>query len=311
MGLRQKAEAVSIKAYQPSQAPTERPHSPFFDAKNNFQALLNNLQIGKGGFLVKANDDFYNLCFAAGVDITTFHRCMIPSSIIKGFEAKQNNRYSLTNKDLSSIKNFFSSQEYISITNLILYPLEEAKTFLFLIKSQKDFYREAFDFEKADKLVKEFLPYYDQYKQIIETARPVYPFQYGTDTIMLRIKSALNLNNTAHLLKISFLHVFTDRVTLQSDLNTLELYYSIINKILNLIGKSNMAMLGMDNCLYASIFSSETLPMDIYTQKITASLSKIYGEDICSKILMDYTGTSKDINEIKTFFKAVINDKTS
>ena len=72
-----------------------------------------------------------------------------------------------------------------------------------------------------------------------------------------------------------------------------------------------MAMLGMDNCLYASIFSSETLPMYIYTQKITASLSKIYGEDICSKILMDYTGTSKDINEIKTFFKAVINDKTS
>lgn len=72
-----------------------------------------------------------------------------------------------------------------------------------------------------------------------------------------------------------------------------------------------MVMLGMDNCLYASIFSSEIIPMDIYTQKITASLSKIYGEDICSKILMDYTGTSKDINEIKTFFKAVINDKTS
>ena len=311
MGLRQKAEAVSIKTYEPPKAPTESPSSPFFDAKNNFQALLKNLQIEKGGFLIKTNEDFYNLCFAAGVDITTFHRCMIPSNIIEGFEGKQNNIYSLTNNDLSLIKNFFSSQEYISITDLILYPLEENRSFLFLIKSQKDVYREAFDFEKADKLVREFLPCYDQYKQIIETARPVYPFQYGTDTIMLKIKSALNLNNTAHLLTIKFLHVFTDRVKLQSDLNTLELYYSIINKILNLIGKSNMAILGMDNCLYASIFSSETMPMDIYTQKITASLSKIYGEDICSKILMDYTGTSKDINEIKTFFKAVINDKTS
>ena len=298
MGLRQKAEAVSIKTYEPPKAPTESPSSPFFDAKNNFQALLKNLQIEKGGFLVKTNEDFYNLCFASGVDITTFHRCMIPSSIIDGFKV-QNNRYSLTNNDLSSIKNFFSSQEYISITDIILYPVE------------KDIYREIFDFEKADKLVREFLPYYEQYKQIIEMTRPVYPFQYGTDTIMLKIKSALNLNNTAHLLTISFLHVFTDRVTLQSDLNTLEFYYSIINKILNLIGKSNMVMLGMDNCLYASIFSSETMPMDIYTQKITASLSKIYGEDICSKILMDYTGTSKDINEIKTFFKAVINDKTS
>ena len=310
MGLRQKAETVSIKTYRSPKAPTERPHSLFFDAKNNFQTLLKNLQIEKGGFLVKTNEDFYNLCFAAGVDITTFHRCMIPSSIIDGFKV-QNNRYSLTNNDLSSIKNFFSSQEYISITDIILYPVEENRSFLFLIKSQKDIYREIFDFEKADKLVREFLPYYEQYKQIIEMTRPVYPFQYGTDTIMLKIKSALNLNNTAHLLTIKFLHVFTDRVKLQCDLNSLELYYSIINKILNLMGKSNMAILGMDNCLYASIFSSETLPIDIYTQKITASLTKIYGEDICSKILMDYTGSSKDINEIKTFFKAVINDKTS
>ena len=310
MGLKQRAEAVNINNYRPPKAPTESPSSPFFDAKNNFQALLKNLQIEKGGFLVKTNEDFYNLCFAAGVDITTFHRCMIPSSIIDGFKA-QNNRYSLTNNDLSSIKNFFSSQEYISITDIILYPVEENRSFLFLIKSQKDIYREIFDFEKADKLVREFLPYYEQYKQIIEMTRPVYPFQYGTDTIMLKIKSALNLNNTAHLLTIKFLHVFTDRVKLQCDLNSLELYYSIINKILNLMGKSNMAILGMDNCLYASIFSSETLPIDIYTQKITASLTKIYGEDICSKILMDYTGSSKDINEIKTFFKAVINDKTS
>nr|WP_255804243.1 hypothetical protein [Treponema denticola] len=129
MGLRQKAEAVSIKAYRPPKVPTERPHSPFFDAKDNFQTLLKNLHIEKGGFLVKANEDFYNLCFAADVDITTFHRCMIPSSIIEGFEAKQNNRYSLTNKDLSSIKNFFSSQEYISITNLILYPVEGNRSF--------------------------------------------------------------------------------------------------------------------------------------------------------------------------------------
>lgn len=311
MGLRQKAEAVSIKAYQPPRAPTERPHSPFFDAKNNFHSLLKNLHIEKGGFLVKTNEDFYNLCFAENVDITTFHRCMIPSSIIDGFDFKQDNRYSLTTKDLKSIKNFFSSQEYISITDIILYQVEENRSFLFLIKSQKDVYRESFDFKKADKLVSDFLPYYDQYKQIIETARPVYPFQYGTDTIMLKIKSALNLNNTAHLLTIAFFHVFPDRITLQSDLNKLSLYYSIINKILNLIGKSNMAILGMDNCLYASIFSSETLPMDIYTKKITASLSKIYGEDICSKILMDYTGTSKNINEIKDFFKAVINDKAS
>ncbi|UTC61568.1 hypothetical protein E4O00_04895 [Treponema sp. OMZ 788] len=312
MGLRQKAEAVSIKAYQPLKPHTdESPSSPFFDAKKHFQILLKNLQIEKGGFLVKTNEDFYNLCFASGVDITTFHRCMIPSNIIDGFEVKQHNLFSLKNDDLKSLKNFFSSQEYASISEIILFSVEENKSFLFLIKSQKDVYREGFDFEKADKQIRDFLPSYDKYKNIIETARPVYPFQYGSDTIMLKIKSALNFNNTAHLLTITFFHVFIDTVKLQSDLNTLSLYYSIANKILNLMGKSNMAILGMDNSLYASIFSSENLPMDIYTKKITASLSNIYGEELCAKILIEYRGNSKNITEIKNFFKAVINDKTS
>ena len=60
MGLRQKAETVSIKTYRSPKVPTERPHSPFFAAKNNFQALLKNLHIEKGGFLIKTNEDFYN-----------------------------------------------------------------------------------------------------------------------------------------------------------------------------------------------------------------------------------------------------------
>ncbi|UTC68163.1 MULTISPECIES: hypothetical protein [unclassified Treponema] len=311
MGLRQKAEAVGINAYRPPNAPIEWASSPFFDAKKNFKDLLKTLHIEKGGFLVKTGEDFYNLCFASGVDITTFHRCVIPAELIDSFAVEENEWYSLSDKDLKSIKSYFSSQEYISITDIFLFSIEKDKTFLFLIKSQKDVYRDSFDLQKADKDLKDFLPLYNECKFIIETARPVYPFQYGTDTIMLKIKSALNFDNTAHLLKIAFFHIFPDSVKLQSDLNTISLYYSIINKILNLMGKSNMAILGMDNCLYASIFSSETMPMELYTKKITASLTKIYGEDICSRLLMEYTGTSKNINEIKTFFKAVINDKTN
>lgn len=311
MGLRQRAEAVNINNYRPLKDPVEDHPSPFFDAKKNFKTFLKELHIEKGGFLIKTNEDFYNLCFASGFDVTTFHRCMIPSEIIENLQIIENNWVSITNTSKVSIKNFFSSQEYMSITDIILHSIEKEKTFLFLVKSQKDIYRETFDFGKADISLEKFIPIYEKYKLIIETARPVYPFQYGTNTIMLKIKSAINFNNTAHLLKIAFFHIFPDTVKLQTDLNILELYYSMINKILNLIGKSNMAILGMDNCLYASIFSSENLPMDIYTKKITASLTKIYGEDLCAKLLIDYTGTSKNINEINDFFKAVINDKTT
>jgi len=309
MGLRQRAEAVNINDYRPPKVPVETHPSPFFDVKKYFEAFLKELHIEKGGFLIKTNEDFYNLCFASGFDITTFHRCMIPSQVIGSFQVKENEWFSISN--IASIKNFFSSQEYISITDIILYSIEKEKTFLFLVRSQKDIYRDSFDSKKAYISLKKIIPIYEKHRSIIEMTRPVYPFQHGTNTIMLKIKSALNFNNTAHLLKIAFFHIFPDTVKLQTDLNALELYYSMANKILSLIGKSNMVILGMDNCLYISIFSSENLPIDIYTKKITASLTNIYGEDLCAKLLIDYTGTSKNINEIKGFFKAVINDKTS
>lgn len=309
MGLRQRAEAVNLKDQQPLNEPNNEPLSLFFDAKHKFKNLLKELNVEKGGFLIKTNEDFYNLCFAYSIDITTFHRCIIPAEIINSFEIKKNEWYSLSDKNLSSIKNFFSSQEYISITSLFLFPIEQNKSFLFLIKSQKDVYRENFDFEKADKKVKEFLPIYEKYKSIIETAKPVYSFQYGENSIILKIKSALSLNNTAHLLSISFLHAFPDSVKLQIDLDEINLYYSITNKILNLIGKSNTALLSTNHCLYASIFSAQRLPMEVYIKKITSSLNKIYGEELCNKLLVEYTGTSKNIDEIKNFLKAGINDK--
>lgn len=311
MGLRQIAEAVNLKHQQPLKEPNHDSNSPFFRAREGFKSLLKSLEVEKGGFLIKTDEDFYNLCFASSVDITTFHRCIIPSEIINNFDIQENKWYALSDTNLSSIRNFFSSQEYISITDIILFAIEQNKSFLFLIKSQKDVYRNSFNLINADQILNDNLSYYcDNYKSIIESTRPVYPFQHGTDTIMLKIESALNFNNQAHLVKISLANIFPDVIKLQTDLDLLSLYYSLINKIYNLIGKSNIAILGIDNCIYISIFSAQNIPMDLYIKKLLDNLHDIYGKKLCSNLIAEYTGTSKNINRIKDFFKAGINDKT-
>ena len=310
MGLRHIAEVVNLKHQQPLKEPNQDSHSTFFIAKQDFKSLLKGLEVEKGGFLIKTDEDFYSLCFASGIDITTFHRCIIPAEIIDSFNIEENKWYTLSDTNLSSIKNFFSSQEYISITDIILFSIEKNKTFLFLIKSQKDIYRNSFNLINADQILRQYLSKYDKYKLIIGTVRPAYPSQHGMDTIILKIESALNFNNQAHLVSISFKNIFPDVIKLQSDLDSLSLYYSMVNKIYNLIGKSNIAILGMDNSIYICIFSAQSIPMELYTKKILDNLYTIYGEELCSKLIVEYTGASKNINKIKDFFKAGINDKT-
>ena len=113
MGLRQKAETVSIKTYQPSQAPTERPHSPFFAAKNNFQALLKNLQIEKGGFLVKTNEDFYGLMSSILSQLKQIRIFSIELFILK------HTKEALEHRTDSEIRNVKLSEKIVLIQGII------------------------------------------------------------------------------------------------------------------------------------------------------------------------------------------------
>ncbi|MEL3913297.1 hypothetical protein [Treponema pedis] len=298
MGLRLLAEAV-IKNKPPLIDETNKGEL-FFKAEKYFSNFLSSIKIEKGGFLIKNEEDFYELCFPSGLDITTFHRCVIPAETFEPALTSLTEWTALKSGNFSSLRNFFSSQEYISITDIHIFPLEAEKAFLFLLKSQKDVSREEFNFTaNTNNLILQ----YNKYKNIFKTAKPVYPFQYGKNAVTLKVKAALNADNFACLTTFSFTELFPDTVKLQSDVSVLKLYYSVINKILQIIGRSNISVLKTNRTLALCLFSAQKLPQDIYVDKIKSSIYPIYGKDFCDRIIIEYSGFSKDVKTVMNFLE--------
>ena len=308
MGLRLLAEAVNAKNRIPPGIKNIEPL--FFTAEKCFNIFLSAVKIEKGGFLVKNAENIYKLCFASGLDVTTFHKCAVPAEILKSLIRSFTEWTVLSGGNFTALRNFFSSQEYISITDIYLFPLDGENCFLFLIKSQKDASKENFDFNGINTVLKKFTSEYAAYKRIFESATPIHPFQYGTDVIDLKIKSALQAKNYAGLIRFSFVELFPDSAQLQKNINLLRTYYSAVNKIVHIIGKSNISILKPEKILYVCLFSAQKLPQDIYIEKIKSALSPVYGKDFCNKLIIEYAGSSTDIKEILEFFELNPNSNT-
>ncbi|WP_051267526.1 hypothetical protein [Treponema pedis] len=180
------------------------------------------------------------------------------------------------------------------------FPFGSGKGFFIFIKSQKDVSREEFNFT-AD--TNNLILQYNKYKNIFKTAKPVYPFQYGKNAVTLKVKAALNADNFACLTTFSFTELFPDTVKLQSDVSVLKLYYSVINKILQIIGRSNISVLKTNRTLALCLFSAQKLPQDIYVDKIKSAIYPIYGKDFCDRIIIEYSGFSKDVKTVMNFLE--------
>lgn len=321
MGLRHLAEALhEKKQLQPAlsnDANIKAEDVPlFFKAEESWKNFLFSAGIEKGGFLIKNNENLYELCFASGFDITTFHRCVIPEDILKSLVSPLTEWTVLTSGNFRVLRNFFSSQEYISITDMLLFPLDGDNVFLFLVKSQKDSSRETPSFlhsnsQKINSALKKIITGYAEFKTVFETARPVYPFQFGESAILLKIESALHAQNFAGLINFSFEEIFPDSVKLQQDVSVLRMYYSMVNKILQLIGKSNISVLKTNRQVYICLFSAQKLPEDMYIGKIKSVISAMYGKEFCNKLIINYAGSSQDIKKITDFLKLDTDVKTS
>lgn len=321
MGLRHLAEALNEKKQlQPdlnNASNLKAEHTPlFFKAEKSLKNFLSSAGIEKGGFLIKNNENLYELCFASGFDVTTFHRCIIPESVLKPLISPLTEWTVLTSGNFRVLRNFFSSQEYISITDMFLFPIDGDNGFLFLVKSQKDSSREMACFlnsnsEEINAPLKNFITTYAEFKTVFEAAHPVYPFQFGENAILLKIESALHAKNFAGLINFSFEEVFPDSVKLQQDVSVLRMYYSMVNRILQIIGKSNISVLKTNRQIYICLFSAQKLPEDIYIGKIKSVISAIYGKEFCNKLIINYAGSSQDIKKITDFLKLGTDVKTS
>ncbi len=281
----------------------------FFQAKHSFREFLKDINISKAGFLVKDSDDNYVFSFPMGVGISSFNRLIIPAQIIKSKLKHGKTWTELKDSKLSSFINFFSSQEYIGITEILLYSLKDDEEFLMLIRSQKDSNSVYdFDFNDANEKIKKFIPVYTEHKKIFHSAKPLSFLKAREENAIENIEEALKMQLNASLFRISFKALFPDNSELEQNLKALRLYSSLLNKISSSVSSRNLIVLRND--LLFCIFSKQAVTANLYLNQVKNILRPIYGDEICDRLISENASHSTNKKEILNFLKIEENDKT-
>lgn len=306
MGLKNLAE--NIRAIKPQAANNiEKTEFAFMQIENKFTHFLRKIEIEKAGFLSKTGD-FYKLCFPIGFDITTFHRFFIDAYLVDNLKYEDDFCLKLSMSDLSNWRFFLSSQEYAAITDIFIFPIVLGRFFLFAVRSKKDSYRTFFNPDKIYDFLKEEKDFFLSQEDIIKNVSPVYPLQKGRDTISLKIQSAVKINQSAFLLKFSFAEIFPDSIKLHTDISKLNMYYSVVNKIIQSLGQSAICILKPNKCLYACLFSNRKLPIELYIDKIKSQLLPMCGSNFCNRLSIECCGIDTDVDRIQDFLYREEND---
>ncbi len=280
----------------------------FFQVENSFKKFLKSLNISKAAFLKKNDKGDYICCYPSGIDVASFKRLSISYDSLKSNFENLKSWTSFKDKELSIFRNFFASQEYICITEILLFSLQADEEFLMLIRSQSDKNNnEDFDFDNANSQLKEFIPNYMKNKVLFHSVKLVNSEK--NDSMLEKVCSALNNSYTANMYRVSFKAIFPDERELEKNLNSLRIYTSIINKLISSIGSKNIAVLNGD--LYLCIFSKQILAMDLYIEQIKKILESIYGNEVCERLIYESSSHSKNKEEILSFLNIKENDKAS
>lgn len=292
MGLRQAAE--SLKTNLP-----EEDNSLFFKIQNEYKKLLTDINIKKGGFLYCTGDGFYKLSFVEGILPKSFNTLAIPCKKIYDLYVKKGadklGDFFLGGA-LSEFKNFFVSIEE-TMEDVYFLPMDEKHDFFMFAICQKNQTFNPTTIAK-DKIEK-FLRFYSSYKYIIETAYPIFQ-NTNYESVLLKAETAFNFGKFADKILISLKGIFNFDY---NNLDILNLYYSLVNKIKLIIGKSNITILKNKEEIYACVFSSKGIPMDIYIAQSQSILENLYGKKLSEKIKITHSGTSNSLEDIKDFLK--------
>ncbi len=279
----------------------------FFQVENDFRKFLEPLSIKKAAFLKKDSEGNYLCCFPTNIDVASFKRLIIPSDTLRDSLKDLKSWTSFKDNELSLFRNFFASQEYISITEILLYSLQDDNEFLMLIRSQSDpNNNQPFNFDKANAQLKDFIPKYMKNKDIFHSVKTINTEK--TNDVLSKIKLALNKSYTANMYRLSLKAIFPDMAEFDKNLQSFSFYLSVINKIQSAIGSKNIAVLNTD--LYLCIFSKQILSMNLYIDQVKKILAPIYGNELCEKLISENVAHSKNKEEILSFLNINENDKT-
>jgi len=252
-----------------------------------FSSFLENIGAEYGAFLIKKGGVFYVAC-PVGLDTQTFNETSFDASVVmRGCEKAC--------EDTKPFITFGCAEDHASLlstsllSDAVLYPMDDGHC-VFLLWRFEDTSFSPFKNGKIDSLVSAVEKFKKEYKEnevMVSTCLPPLPKYLGTSSIESRLEGSNLTSKKLNFITFSFDEVF-DLCQLEDDIDSLVMFYSVVNRILLLIGKSNFAVLQKDFSLKTCIFSGQLLDRDIYITTIKTVLSSIYATSFVEKIKITF-----------------------
>lgn len=256
----------------------------YFLFKTLFESFLKDINAKKGAFLVKQGK-FFHLAFPINIETEVYRRYSLDASIMLSVDEDTDAPFVLLDGD--------ASLEMDILRTSLLYKLDDLGCAFLLLSFEN---RLEIIQNSRDKLISKIETFQKEYEQneiLISTSIPPFPKYTGTSSIESKMEGAVLASTKPNFLEFCFASMF-DFSSLHADADNLPLFYSIVNRIGNMIGRSNFAILEKDLTLNVCIFSSLPLDNEIYGVTLKTVLSSIYGKDLIDKLEVVFVKTLHD-----------------
>lgn len=183
-----------------------------------------------------------------------------------------------------------TNEDFSLLQDSFVYPMDEGSCVFLLLKFDENS-ESSISEEKKKELFSEMEAFKRDYKEnesLINTCTPLYRRHVGFSFIESKLDGSALTSMKISFIKFSFDKAF-DVLNLESDENLLPMFYSLVNRIGILVGKSNFSLLQKDLSLNACIFSSQPLDEFIYSTALKSVLSSIYGYSLIEKLKMTFS----------------------
>lgn len=261
----------------------------YFLFKLAFESFLKDIGARKGSFLLKQGKVF-NLAFPINIDCDIFRKYSLDASLMSSVEEDESGAFVLFNKDVAS-----SIKMELLATSLLHKMDDLGCVFLLLdFDNRMDIIKNNNDILLAK--IKEFKSEYDQNKILIDTSIPLFIKYLGSSAIESKMQGAVLASTKPNFLEFNFSSMF-NLSSLHQDIDNLPLFYSIVNRISKMIGRSNLAILDKNLILNACIFSSVPLDYGVYSSTLKTVLFSIYGKELIEKLEISFVKTLYDKRE--------------
>jgi len=292
MGLLEKVKNLEQEGSLPSQN-----DGRYFFVRSHVASILNELNVEYASFLFKKAGFFY-LAFPFELDSQTFVKTAIDASLIASKSQKDVPYIAFCSDDIES------GGANALLKDAFLFPIDDAGMEFLLLKFKGDIPFETNEkfYETIEKNIDSIKKTYKENEMLIKTCVPPYSKYAGFTSIESKLQGSIEASTVANFMEFSFSDMF-DFSSLHNNFDDLVIFYSLVNRITALLGKSNLSLLKKDLSLHACIFSSQRVDEAIYSTTLKSLLPSIYGSSLIEKLKLNFYDVENAKDEIKSWIE--------